>query len=278
MRVALAAWWIALIPVVAACGKGVPAPDRPTDFATSAAGSSALPSPSLVAGAPWMLTVGDSITAGFTRDPARAGVNSSWAVQLAERLNRQGRHRALFNPACSGETTITYRTGCRLQATTPLLAGRPQRDVALAAVREHRADLKLIVVALGSNDLIHDRFRTEQQTALLKDLADRLDAIVTELQSAAPGVPVVVATYYDPFENSDPATLPGVRAANDAVRALAARRGARVAEVYAAINTDTAPAPQLCEWIDCAHHDIHPTIAGHSRIADAVAAVLPPGN
>src|SRR5581483_7634741 len=40
---------------------------------------------------PWFLTVGDSVTSGYTVDPARAAVNSSWALQLEPLLAATGR-------------------------------------------------------------------------------------------------------------------------------------------------------------------------------------------
>ena len=47
------------------------------------------------AGVPWYLAIGDSITFGFSADPARFGTNSSWALQLqdlrreVERIDRE---------------------------------------------------------------------------------------------------------------------------------------------------------------------------------------------
>lgn len=277
---------IAAALLLCACGNapGQPAPASPLRAATappSARGafegrSQQVPEAvaKLEPGVPWLLTIGDSITSGFTVDRSRAGVNSSWAVQLSRLLSASGRPWRLYDTACPGETTATYRTGCHQQRAIPLLGGRSQHDVALAAIRAHRADLRLIIVDLGSNDLIAARFDGGDPSTMGGGLRTRLDGIITELQAAAPGVPLLVATFYDPFENSDATTLSAVVAINAQVASLAGQRGARVADFFSAINHLPPPYPDLCNWVDCRHLDIHPTIAGHARLAAAALTAI----
>jgi lysophospholipase L1-like esterase len=269
-----------------ACSGAAPAAP-PTVSATGAA-SPTLPEPQLspagdipvaghppVDGVPWYLAIGDSITFGFSLDPQRAGVNSSWALQLQGRLAASGRPWQLYDTACVSERTDTYYGRCPQPTLTPFLARTSQHDAALAAITAHRADLRAVFVDLGSNDLLRAlRHDTALPTATAS-LRAALTRIVSELRAAAPGVPVVLCNYYDPFANLDPATLPEVVVVNAMVAQVAAAQSVRLADFYAAINATTPGSDtQLCRWIDCAHGDIHPTIAGHERLARAALAAL----
>ncbi|HET9051611.1 MAG TPA: GDSL-type esterase/lipase family protein, partial [Candidatus Dormibacteraeota bacterium] len=144
------------------------------------------------AGHAWFLAVGDSITSGYTVDPSRAGVNSAWPLDLQRLLAGRGRSWSLYDVACAGETLESYETACHDRGVATVLDGRSQRQAALDAVAAHRADLRLIAVDLGSNDLL----RALESGSPVDDVADtvrtRLAAIVTELQAAAPGVPVII--------------------------------------------------------------------------------------
>jgi len=225
-------------------------------------------------GTPWYLAIGDSITFGFTLDPARDGVNSSWALQLQDLLAGSGRRWKLYDVACPGETSLTYRTLCPQRRFVPFLADTSQHDAAQRAIDDHRADLKLILVDLGSNDLLRFlRSGTDPATAFT-GLRTRLRVIVTELQQAAPGVPVVIANYYNPLANSTPSTISTLSVVNNGIAALAHDLGARLADFHDAINAPSVPDPTLCDYVDCAHLDIHPTVAGQARLAAAAYAAL----
>jgi lysophospholipase L1-like esterase len=218
------------------------------------------------AGIPWMLAVGDSITYGFSIDPAVHG-NPSWATMTRDRLAAQGENLALFDPACPGETTVTYaKGGCSGRTFVPALGGRSQHDVALDAVRERGGSLRLIVVALGINDYFAARTAGGDVEARLDQAASRLDAIVGELQRAAPGVPVILANIYDPHGTYD--SWAQAYWFDQRIAAIAQRHGARVADFLRAV------APDRCRALDCAHGDIHPTVAGDAALAGAVAAAL----
>jgi lysophospholipase L1-like esterase len=112
-----------------------------------------------------------------------------------------------------------------------------QHDAAMAAITAHRTTLRAILVGLGSNDLLDG----ERHGATVAQMSAALTRIVTELRAAVAGV--------------------------------AHATGAHVADVHAAIDTSTAvPDPALCTYVDCAHGDVHPTVAGHARLAAAALA------
>jgi lysophospholipase L1-like esterase len=224
-------------------------------------------------GIPWFLTIGDSITYGFTRDPSLAGTNITWALRVERMLAAQGRPWRLFDTACPGETTLTYAARCPGRRSLPLLAHQSQRTAALDAIAADGGWLRLIVVALGSNDLLHDL--TGDPATIQAELVTHLQAILTELRAAAPAVPILVADIYDPFAVGAPHTDEVLTPIDDAVAALAARLGDGFADVHAAFNHPGDGAP-LCSLIDCADLDIHPTALGQQRLAEAVMRAIPP--
>ena len=280
---------VVLAALLAGCGSGAPgspnpvASPHPSATPSSTAPEEALPPGIPVAGGPpvggqpWFLAVGDSVTFGTSADPARVGHNDAWPVQLQALLAGRGQRWQLFDTACPGETTVTYGASCPRRNQVPLLADASQRQVALAAVSAHRADLRLILIDLGSNDLLRAQRAGSSVDQVANALRLNLTTIVGDLEAAAPGVPVVVANYYDPLENSAPETVPQLQLVNRLVASIAAGAHAALADFFAAINTPSAPDPDLCLYVDCAHLDVHPTVAGHARLARAALAVIPPG-
>jgi lysophospholipase L1-like esterase len=245
------------------------APDRGGDVSVPPAGSPPQ------TGHPWFLTVGDSITSGYTVDPARTGTNSTWALGLEQLLAQRGTPWSLYDVACSGETLASYRTRCHDRiVSTAVLQGRSQERTALDAIAAHGADLKLIVVDLGSNDLLHTLESGGSPQSAASTVRTQLTAVVAELQQAAPGVPVILCNYYNPLENIDPPSEAQLAQVNAVVAQIATERGARLADFHSAINTAPAPNPQLCAYVDCAHIDVHPTVAGHARLAQAALAAV----
>ena len=228
-----------------------------------------------LAGHPWFLAVGDSITSGFTIDQSRAGVNSAWPLQLQALLATRGEPWSLYDVACPGETMASYTSGCHDRLVRTELGGKPQRDLALAAITAHLADLKLILVDLGSNDLLRTLRGGGDQAAAAAALRTSLTATVAELRAAAPGVPLVLANYYNPLANLIPTTEASLVPVNAVVAAVAHAQGVTLVDFHAAINTQPPPDSTLCQWVDCAHIDIHPTVAGHQRLARAALAVVP---
>lgn len=217
-------------------------------------------------GIPWFLAVGDSISYGFSLDPVVHG-NPSWATVVQQQLADQGDRLALYDPACPGETTTTYaRGGCSGAVFVPALGGRSQRDVVLDAIRLRGDQLRFIVVELGTNDYFGARRQGGAVEAMLDAAARRLDAEVAELQAAAPGVPVILANIYDPHGTYD-SWAQALHLDQD-IAAVAARRHAAVADFLRAV------APDRCRYLDCAHEDIHPTVAGDEVLGAAVLRAL----
>lgn len=228
------------------------------------------------AGHPWYLAIGDSITSGFTVDSGRAGVNSSWALQLQPLLAGRGQDWTLYDTACPSERTDTYFTLCPGRRAIPFLASQSQHDAAMAAIRGHRDNLRLVLLDLGSNDLIRALAVGTDAVTAAGQLRANLTRIITEVRAAAPGVPIVLANFYNPLATFQPATQGQVLLVNDLIRAEALDEHVILADFFSAINSVTSGSdPTLCRYVDCAHLDIHPTVLGHARLAAAALAVIP---
>jgi lysophospholipase L1-like esterase len=224
---------------------------------------------------PWMLAVGDSITYGYTLDPSFDGTAHTWALQVRDRLSAvTGADWSLYSLACPGETTQSYRAGgCIGRNFVPALQGRSQRAAVEQAIRQRGEDLHLIVVELGTNDYFAARRDGGDVDTALDRAAQRVDAVVADLQRMAPGVPVVVADVYDP--HGIPISWLQAVHLDARIEALAAARGVQVADFLHAVDQPGQPPDDRCRLLDCAHDDIHPTMAGQAALADAVWNALP---
>jgi hypothetical protein len=83
----------------------------------------------------------------------------------------------------------------------------------------------------------------------------------------------VVAGIYDPHglaDSWDQAVHLDTR-----VAAVARAQGAAYADFLHAVTVPLAPVDDRCRLLDCAHRDIHPTLAGQTALAAAVLPVLP---
>jgi lysophospholipase L1-like esterase len=157
----------------------------------------------------------------------------------------------------------------------PFLASISQHDAAMAAISAHRDTLHAVLVDLGSNDLLRGLRSGATVDAMAAGLRTTLTRIVTELQAAAPGVPVILCNFYNPLANLDPATRPQLATVNATVASVAAATHARLADFFSAVNTTPdATDPQLCTYVDCAHGDVHPTVAGQARLAQVALQAL----
>jgi hypothetical protein len=83
----------------------------------------------------------------------------------------------------------------------------------------------------------------------------------------------VVADVYDPHGTVE-SWLQALHL-DVAIEAAAQARGAAVADFLHAFDPPGADLAVHCRMLDCAHRDIHPTLAGQTALAAAVLPVLP---
>jgi lysophospholipase L1-like esterase len=153
--------------------------------------------------------------------------------------------------------------------------------VALTDIHGHAKTLKFILVELGANDL--RSFATSPKwMADTSTLLGRVDQIVATLKTAAPGVPILIANFYNPYAAETPSTIPQAAYVNGGMAELAQLQKVTLVDFASAMGTNANPGKTaLCRLVDCPAQGIHPTQAGAVLLAQAVlsslqqAAVIP---
>jgi lysophospholipase L1-like esterase len=244
------------------------------------------------------LALGDSLAAGAG---APSGQGYVPLITAAQRSRLPG--LTLRNLSCGGATTATMVNGggsCTYTQGTQLAAAE-------AFLVANAGAVSFITIDIGANDVSGcvSASGTDPVCATTRTpvVQSNLAQILQRLHAAAPGVPIVGMTYYDPFlafwvaGNQAAATSANAAALtfNDALTATYAAGGALVSPVEEAFGTeDTAltgsyngvTVPQnvanVCTWTHmCSSFDIHANAAGHALIAQTfgpvVTAAVPPG-
>jgi len=211
-----------------------------------------------------MLALGDSIAAGV----GAAHVEEGCTGLVAAHLRARHPALALVRLAVPGESSGSF------------LAPGGQLEIAertMSAAHRRRERVAPVLVCLGANDAMEAAEVGDE--AAVRQLADNLDQLWSRLAAAiAPqgdSLADVAATqtFYDPFSLLD--SEPGLPTAdqlaprrarrggfNEAIRAAAARAGVTLADVGAAFAGEELELT----WVRSG--DIHPSPAGHRRIAE----------
>lgn len=148
------------------------------------------------------LSLGDSLSVGI--QPDANGNNQltteGYADQLHQILRLKNRNLQLVKLGCPGETTSTMITGgipfC------PYPAGS-QLAQAVAFLQANRANVSLVTIDIGANDLLDcvvgGVVDTQCVIGAFGTVGANLPTIVGQLKAAAPGVPIVAMNYYNPL-------------------------------------------------------------------------------
>ena len=146
------------------------------------------------------LALGTSLAVGF--QPGRGETAKGYVDDLWRSMAMQIPGLMLRNVGCPGETSRSMITGTH--SLCHYLAGS-QLDAAVAFLQAHPGQVAFITVEVGANDFIErclpDSGRLDRACAadLFPRLKTRLTHIVDALAVAAPSVPIVGMTYYDPL-------------------------------------------------------------------------------
>lgn len=234
------------------------------------------------------LALGDSLAAGVGA-PAGKGYVPTITAGEASRIPGL----TLKNISCSGATTTSMLSGggCTYVNGTQIAAAE-------AFLRAHPGAISFITIDIGANDVSGCVFSADPTCAptRIATVQTNLTQILARLRAAAPGVPIVGMTYYNPFlaywVAGDPAlaTSSNAKAAtfNAALSTTYGAGGAKVAPVDTAFGTydtaltgtyDGATVPQnvanVCAWTwMCTSSDIHANALGHERIAQTYRTVI----
>ena len=234
------------------------------------------------------LALGDSLAFGYQP----SGVFDQGYVQ---QLHAMHPDLTLTNLGCPGETSQTLLAGGRC----PYPGGGSQLEAALAFLRAHRHQVRLVTIDIGGNDvnrcvsLATGIDQTCFRQALFT-LGFNLFVTVAALRHAAPDATIVGMTYYDTVLAAylvGPAgqalakqSLQLAHQFNGLLTVLYRLGGFRVADVAGAFSTDDMTTmvngipldvARICQWTwMCTKTDIHANTAGYGVIAKAFEAVL----
>jgi len=226
------------------------------------------------------LALGDSVAAGVgAAAPATGGYVPLLAGLLSERLGCDARPA----PGCP----LSVRNLAQSGATTATLL-RGQMPQALELLRT-APDVRLVTLTIGGNDVVETAIGacapdpraqacSDAVVASVRRADQGIDEVLRTLTAAAgPDTTVAVMTYYNPTFACQLASLqplaervlegagqqPGL---NDILRARAADHSALVVETRERLNARA----DFVGGNDC----LHPSGAGHARIAEAFVEVV----
>lgn len=242
------------------------------------------------------LALGDSITYGFQRSKAFAGLpptayDTGYVDRVSGYLELHHRHLTTVNYGCPGEATTTVNEPCVWRVSGHALHDDypgAQLPAALDFLRAHRPHVGVVTVALGGNDLnaflaqcpLGDfTCLTDRAPAATAALAARMDHILGQIRAAAPRARVVVVGFYDPNIGAFAIADPLFAQLNDAVRTVTIANGGRFADVMARFNPVVDETLTICRLtLLCTESDVHPSDAGYQVIGDEVIAQLRRGS
>ncbi|HWI34406.1 MAG TPA: SGNH/GDSL hydrolase family protein, partial [Lapillicoccus sp.] len=252
-----------------------PAP-RPAQTSTSAASADG-----------WYLALGDSLAAG--NQPSGDQPERGYAGPVLDGLRKTNIGIQLRNLGCTGETTSSMLGGgkCRYPEGSQIAA-------AVAFLKANADKTRLVTLDIGANNVLDcaGTGSVDQACAARDTLAAarELGQIMGQIRGAAPKVPIVLLTYYNPLlaawrqgdEGKKVAaqSQPLLGGLNVEITKAAKAVGAKVADVAGEFATnDTGGSPQpnnvtrICDWTwMCARRDIHANDAGYAAMAKAVLA------
>jgi len=265
----------------------------------------------------YYLALGDSLAAGYQPQfgttppsPPLAGYPGGYAEDLATFTGD-----SLVDLGCPGETTATFDTTAVLaaceQAYESHFGVANQEAAALAFLRAHPHQVRLVTVDLGADDVLGcisntgtiDLSCAEQGLGkVATQLPGELSVIRQTLKREDPGAQMLTMSYYDPAlaevligrYGSAFESLVATSILNGEVSDAATRSGIPVADVVGAFHTYqffpfqsvtlptgssvTVPTDvaTVCRWTHACSipPDVHPNDTGYAQIAKAFEAVL----
>jgi len=257
----------------------------------------------------YYVSLGDSYATGF--QPGKGNTRDGFAYQTVTKARKKGYDLKLVNFGCGGATTtsIIERKGCPAAARGPggEVYTSTQADAAAKFLRKHRADVVLITVSIGGNDVTACARGGQDPVACVGEAVQGIETnlrkLNRKLRSAAGSKARIVGTTYpdvilgqwvrEPV-NQDLAKLSVVAfksLINPALSKQYKAVGGRLVDVtrktgaYGSLDDLTTlepygqipvPVAKVCRltWY-CEKGDIHARKSGYGVIADMIVATLP---
>lgn len=298
-------------------------PSTPTRSATTGSATTSAPATSAVssaapsgsAGAKQIyVSVGDSYAAGYQPTSAKSGstTRNGFAYQVVTDAKAKGYDFTLANFGCAGATTssVLKAKGCDAKKLGPgadPYDGKTQAAAAEEYLRAHQADVGLVTVSIGGNDVVACAQTANPvpcvSTAIMT-VKTNLETLVKGLREAAgPKVQIVGITYPDVLLGNLLSKKPAVQSTgrlsvtafqaliNPALQSTYASVGGKFVDVTKATGgfgplTDMTtlapygkipvPVAKICTLTYyCQYGDIHPHTNGYAIIAKLIVATLP---
>ena len=265
-----------------------------------AAGATGAPPPTT-----YYLALGDSLSTGGGADPGMGYVND-----IENRLSQSIPGLQLVDLGCGGDSTTRMINGglCHNYMTGNQLGDSE------AFLEAHAGQVAFVTIDVGGDDIVGCALSgTINQTCVsnaLTAVASNMQTILGGLRAAGGQVPIIGMNYYDPilsawysgaWEGGGPpnqtlaiGSLSVLGSLNSELDAAYQQYGARYADVADAFNSGdwamtgsymgtTLPqnVANICNWTHMCmtgggNPNIHTTDYGHSLIAEAYEAVMPP--
>jgi lysophospholipase L1-like esterase len=265
-------------------------------------------------GKKFYVSLGDSYAAGYQPTAPKVGstTTNGFAYQVAAKGKVNGSGLTLVNFGCAGATTasLLQEVGCRPGRLGPDGAdysGKTQAKAAADFISAHRADVGLVTVSIGGNDVTACAKSSDVVGCLTKALVEvkaNLKTLLTELRTATgAGTTIVGITYPDVILGSYTSTKPAVKALaslsvtafksliNPALQAAYTAVDGKFIDVttatgaYTPFTQTTTLAPygtvpvavaKVCQLtFYCQFQDIHPRTEGYTIIAGLIDKALP---
>lgn len=244
----------------------------------------------------YYVSVGTSLAAGVQADKKTGDpivTDDAYTDQIHQRIQGQIPNLQHVKLGCPGETSTSMIEG---SGSYCYAQGQSQLDTAEAFLLAHPAEIAFITIDIGANDLLPCLSTADVEACvagIFGQLQGNLGEILTRLQVAAPGVPIIAINYYNPYlstwlqgpEGEAYAVLTNhlVGAINSVIGQIYGAVGIPVADVANAfVIYDFTPYGNLphnvktvCQltW-NCEYDNIHPNKNGYKVIARTVEQLM----
>ena len=261
----------------------------------------------------YYLSLGDSYAVGYQADVKKT-THNGFADQLVPLARKKGYDFTLVNQGCGGATTTSMlqQKGCAAAALAPGAANYPsqtQVQAAVAFIKGHRAQMGLVTVSIGGNDVDVCLPKSDPLNCVatnMKGAVTNLKSIVRQLRRAGgPSLRIVGTTYPDValgawvrtdifgtngFSRATVSITAFDKYINPGLRKAYSSGHAKFVDVtratgaYGPFDTTTlgpygtipTPVAKVCKLtFFCSNVDIHMRTAGYGVIAKMIAATLP---
>jgi lysophospholipase L1-like esterase len=261
----------------------------------------------------YYVSLGDSYAVGFQGDVKKT-THNGFADQLVPLARKKGYNFTLVNLGCGGATTTSMlqQNGCIAAGLAPGAADYPnqtQVQAAVAFIKKHRAQMGLVTISIGGNDVDTCIPKPDPVTCVatnMKGAETNLKSIVRQVRKAGgKSLKIVGSTYPDvvlgawvrqdvfganAFNLATNSLTSFDRFINPGLKAAYKSQGAKFVDVtkatgaYGPFDTTTlapygsipTPVATVCKLTYfCQFLDIHMRTPGYGMIAKLIDGTLP---